>query len=273
MLTTDVENFPGFPDGVMGPELMVRMREQAARFDAELLTGKATQVDLSARPFRVWLRDDLCEPATLIVGTGARSVMLGLEAERRLMGHGLSTCATCDGFFFRGQHLPVVGGGDSAMEEALFLTRFAERVTVVHRRDALRASKIMQDRALAHPKIEFMWDTVVDDLLGAARQEGARVRNLKSGDDATRRRSRASSWPSATARTPTSSTDCSTWTRTATCHGGAPTPTNSRACSPAATCRPHLPPGHHRCGHGCMAAIDADDGWLTDLKTNTSSNW
>ncbi|MGH9271168.1 MAG: thioredoxin-disulfide reductase [Ilumatobacteraceae bacterium] len=185
MLTTEVENFPGFPDGVMGPELMMRMREQAARFGTEFITEKATKVDLSARPFRVWVRDDLYEASAVIVSTGARSVMLGLEEETRLIGHGLSTCATCDGFFFRGQHIAVVGGGDSAMEEALFLTRFADKVTVVHRRHDLRASKIMQERAFANPKIEFMWDTVVDELLGAERLEGAIVRNVKTGAVAT----------------------------------------------------------------------------------------
>ncbi len=185
MLTTDVENFPGFPDGVMGPELMMRMRQQAERFGTELLTEKATKIDLSSRPFRVWVRDDVYEAKALIVSTGARSIMLGLEAERRLLGHGLSTCATCDGFFFRGQQIAVVGGGDSAMEEAIFLTRFAEKVTVIHRRDSLRASKIMQERAFANPKIEFVWDTVVEDLVGTDRLEGAVLKNLKTGETST----------------------------------------------------------------------------------------
>ncbi|MGH9271398.1 MAG: thioredoxin-disulfide reductase, partial [Ilumatobacteraceae bacterium] len=185
MLTTDVENFPGFPDGVMGPELMMRMRQQAERFGTEFLTEKATKIDLSSRPFRVWVRDDVYEAKAVIVSTGARSIMLGLEAERRLIGHGLSTCATCDGFFFRGQQIAVVGGGDSAMEEAIFLTRFAEKVTVIHRRDALRASKIMQERAFANPKIEFMWGTVVEDLVGTGRLEGAVLRNVKTGETST----------------------------------------------------------------------------------------
>jgi thioredoxin reductase (NADPH) len=183
MLTTEVENFPGFPDAVLGPELMERMEKQAARFEAELLHQEATRVDLSASPFGVWSGDEEWRARTVIVATGASAKMLGLDSERRLLGHGVSTCATCDGFFFRGQELLVVGGGDSAMEEALFLTRFATKVTVVHRRDALRASKIMQDRALAHDKIEFMWDSVIDEVLGDGQVSAARVRNLKTGEN------------------------------------------------------------------------------------------
>ena len=178
MLTTDVENFPGFPEGIMGPDLMQRFREQAVRFGAEFVTEKATKVDLHSRPFQVWVRDTVYEADAVIVSTGARSLMLGLEVETRLLGHGLSTCATCDGFFFRGQQIAVVGGGDSALEEAMFLTKFADKVTVIHRRDSLRASKIMQDRAFANPKIEFLWDTVVDELLGTDKLEGAVVRNV-----------------------------------------------------------------------------------------------
>lgn len=182
MLTTDVENFPGFPDGIMGPELMTKFREQAARFGAEFLTEKVTAVDLSERPFRVWVRETEHQAESVIVSTGARSVMLGLEAEIRLLGHGLSTCATCDGFFFRGQHIAVVGGGDSAMEEAMFLTKFADKVSVIHRRDSLRASKIMQNRAFANPKIEFLWNTTVDDLVGEERLAGAVVRDVVTGE-------------------------------------------------------------------------------------------
>ena len=185
MLTTDVENFPGFPDGILGPELMLKFREQAQRFGAEFVTEKATKIDLGSRPFKVWVRDTVYEAQTVIVSTGARSLMLGLDAETRLIGHGLSTCATCDGFFFRGQHIAVVGGGDSALEEATFLTRFADRVTVVHRRDELRASKIMQDRAFANPKIDFVWNTVVDDLVGTEKLEGAVVRNTVTGETST----------------------------------------------------------------------------------------
>jgi thioredoxin reductase (NADPH) len=177
MLTTEVENYPGFPDGILGPELMDNFRRQAARFGAEFLTEKVTKVDFGARPFKVYVRDTVHEARTVIVSTGARSLMLGLEAETRLMGHGLSTCATCDGFFFRGRQIAVVGGGDSAVEEALFLTRFADKVLLIHRRDALRASKIMQARALSNPKIEFVWNTVVEELVGETKLEGIDVRN------------------------------------------------------------------------------------------------
>jgi thioredoxin reductase (NADPH) len=183
MLTTEVENYPGFPDAILGPELMEKMEKQAARFQAELLHQEATRVDLSARPFGVWSGDEEWRARALIVATGARAKMLGLESERRLLGHGVSTCATCDGFFFRGEELLVVGGGDSAVEEALFLTRFATKVTIVHRREVLRASKIMQDRAFANPKIEFIWDSVVEDVLGDGRVAGARIRNVKTGQD------------------------------------------------------------------------------------------
>lgn len=185
MLTTEVENFPGFPEGIMGPELMMRCREQAARFGAEFLTAKVTAVDFSARPFKVWVRDDLYTADSVIVSTGAQSLMLGLEAESRLLGHGLSTCATCDGFFFRGQEIAVVGGGDSAVEEASFLTRFASKVTMLVRRDELRASKIMQQRAFDNPKIEIRWNSVVDDLLGDGKLEGAVVRDVVTGDVST----------------------------------------------------------------------------------------
>jgi thioredoxin reductase (NADPH) len=185
MLTTDVENYPGFPEGIMGPELMNRFREQAERFGAEFINEKVSKVDFSVRPFRVWVRDTMYEAESIIVSTGAQALMLGLEAESRLIGHGLSTCATCDGFFFRGQQIAVVGGGDSAMEEAIFLTRFAEKVLVIHRRDTLRASKIMQERAFANPKIEFIWDSVVVDLLGTDRLEGAVIEHVKSGETTT----------------------------------------------------------------------------------------
>jgi len=185
MLTTEVENFPGFPDGIMGPELMSNFRAQAQRFGAEFLTEKVTRVDFSERPFRIWVRDTEYRSNSIIVSTGARSLMLGLEAESRLLGHGVSTCATCDGFFFRGQDIVVVGGGDSALEEATFLTRFATKVTIVHRRDELRASKIMQDRAMANPKIEFLWNHTVTDILGSDKVEGVEVTSTVDGSTTT----------------------------------------------------------------------------------------
>ncbi len=181
MLTTEVENFPGFEHGIQGPELMGTMRAQAARFGTEFITAKVTKVDLTARPFGVWVGNEEYRAHSVIISTGARSLMLGLPAEGPLMGHGLSTCATCDGFFFRGQEIAVVGGGDSAMEEATFLTKFASKVTVIVRRDVLRASKIMQDRAFANPKIEFLWDSKVVDLEGTSKLSAAVIENLKTG--------------------------------------------------------------------------------------------
>ena len=178
MLTTDVENFPGFPEGIMGPELMIKFRDQAMRFGAEFLTEKVTAVDFSERPFKLSVRDRHFTADAVIVSTGAQSLMLGLEAESRLLGYGLSTCATCDGFFFRNQEIAVAGGGDSAVEEATFLTKFASKVTLIHRRDTLRASKIMQERAFNNPKIEFLWNSVVEDLVGDTKLEGAVVRNV-----------------------------------------------------------------------------------------------
>jgi thioredoxin reductase (NADPH) len=182
MLTTEVENFPGFPDAVLGPELMERMEKQAGRFEAELLHQAATRVDLSERPFGVWAGDEEWRARSLIVATGASARWLGIPGEERLRGRGVSSCATCDGFFFRGQELVVVGGGDSAVEEATFLTRFATRVTIVHRRDELRASKIMQDRAFANDKIDFVWDSTVEEITGDGSVSGVRLRNLKTGD-------------------------------------------------------------------------------------------
>lgn len=184
MLTTDVENYPGFTDGILGPDMMDVFRKQAARFGAAYVTDDATDVDFTERPFKISVGADLYHAQTVIVATGAKATMLGVPGEERLLGRGVSTCATCDGAFFRGQDLLVVGGGDSAMEEALFLTRFATRVTVVHRRDQLRASKIMQDRARANPKISFAWNTVVEEVLGNAKVEGARVRNVASQETA-----------------------------------------------------------------------------------------
>jgi len=181
MLTTEVENFPGFPEGVMGPELMGNFRAQAERFGAEFITEKVTRVDFSEQPFRVWIGDDEHRAQSVIVSTGARSLMLGLEAEQRLIGHGLSTCATCDGFFFRGHEIAVVGGGDSAIEEATFLTKFADKVTIIHRRDEFRASKIMQQRAFDNPKIDILWNHTVTEINGADRVESIEVTDTVTG--------------------------------------------------------------------------------------------
>jgi thioredoxin reductase (NADPH) len=190
MLTTEVENFPGFVDGVMGPQLMGDFRAQAIRFGAEVVTEKVSKVDLSAAPFGIWVGDpDAAVPTiqsrSIIVATGARSLLLNVPGESRLLGHGLSTCATCDGFFFRGVPIAVIGGGDSALEEAIFLSKFASSVLVVHRRKELRASKIMQDRALANDKISFLWDSVVTEVLGEDRVTGIEVRDTVTGTTST----------------------------------------------------------------------------------------
>ncbi len=181
MKTTDVENFPGFPDGVLGPDLMDAMRKQAERFGAELVADDVTEVDLGATPKVVRVGSDAHLAKTVIIATGSAYRQLGVPGEDLLSGHGVSWCATCDGFFFREQDIAVVGGGDSAMEEATFLTRFARSVTVIHRRDTLRASKIMQDRAFANPKIRFVWDSEVVEVLGEDRVTGVRIRNRKTG--------------------------------------------------------------------------------------------
>ncbi len=182
-LTTLVENYPGFPDGILGPDLIKAMRSQAERFGAEFRAGDLNAADLGRRPFRLTIDGAEEECRALIIATGASAKLLGLEAERKLMGHGVSTCATCDGFFFQDQEVLVVGGGDSALEEAIFLTKFATRVTVVHRRDRLRASKFMQEKAFKNPKIAFIWDSTLEDVLDVGQQKVtlARLRNLKTG--------------------------------------------------------------------------------------------
>jgi len=182
MLTTDVENFPGFPDGILGPELMMKFREQAERFGTEFVTADVDRVDFDGPPFRAWVGEREIVAESVIVSTGATARMLGLPSEQRLLGHGVSTCATCDGFFFREQPIAVIGGGDSALEEALFLTKFATSVTVVHRRDELRGSKIMQERAFANPKISFRWNSAVEEMLGDTKVEALRLRDTVTGD-------------------------------------------------------------------------------------------
>ena len=185
MKTTDVENFPGFPDGVLGPDLMDAMRKQAERFGAQLMADDVTEVDLTADPKRVIAEGDVYLARTVIIATGSRYRELGVPGEKQLSGHGVSWCATCDGFFFRDQDIAVIGGGDSAMEEATFLTRFARSVTVVHRRDALRASKIMQERAFANPKISFRWNSEVTEVLGDGKVSGLRLRDTVTGEEST----------------------------------------------------------------------------------------
>lgn len=182
MITTDVENFPGFPDGIMGPELMEQVRKQAERFGTRIITSNVTEVDFSQRPFKVWVGPDLYEAESIIISTGASARWLGIEGEQRLTGFGVSACATCDGFFFREKELVVVGGGDSAMEEALFLTKFATKVTVIHRRDSFRASTIMSDRVMNHPKIEVIWNTVVEEVTGEITVDGVKLHNLETGE-------------------------------------------------------------------------------------------
>ncbi|MEC4888575.1 MAG: thioredoxin-disulfide reductase [Nitrospira sp.] len=183
--TTEVENYPGFATGIMGPELMKSMRAQAERFGAEFLTGEVTAVNLKARPFSVTVDgEQTIEANAVIIATGASAIQIGLPNEQRLTGHGVSTCATCDGFFFKGKELIVVGGGDSALEEALFLTKFAAKVSLVHRRDKLRASKIMQTRAIHNERIAFVWNSVVEDILGGEVVTGVRLKNLVTGKTA-----------------------------------------------------------------------------------------
>jgi thioredoxin reductase (NADPH) len=186
MLTTDVENYPGFADGILGPELMDQMEKQAARFGAEILPVHVTRVDLSERPFGIWAGDQEWRARTVVIATGATARWLGVPGEEHLRGRGVSACATCDGFFFRGRELIVVGGGDSAMEEATFLTRFASKVTIVHRRDEFRASKIMQERVLANPKVEVAWNREVVEILGDGAVTGVRLRDTVTGETSER---------------------------------------------------------------------------------------
>ncbi len=238
MITTAVENFPGFSDGVMGPELMASMRAQAERFGAEIVQGHVTRVDLSRRPFAVATEGAEYLADALIIATGASARLLGLPSERRLMGRGVSTCATCDGFFYRNRPIAVVGGGDSALEEAIFLTKFASKVTVIHRRDTLRGSKIMRDKAAANPKIEFRWNSVVEEVKDVEKGTvtGVVLRDVVTGE--------RSELPLdgvfvAIGHTPNTSLFAASWTSTPT---GTSSPATGRtrtwpACSRAATCR------------------------------------
>jgi thioredoxin reductase (NADPH) len=187
MLTSDVENYPGFPEGILGPEMMEKFRAQAERFGSVIRNEDVTRVDFSSHPLRVWVDNEEHQASVVIVATGASAQWLGLPNETRLRGRGVSSCATCDGAFFRDKDIVVVGGGDTALEDGLFLTRFGKSVTVVHRRDTLRASKIMQQRAFAHPKMSFIWNTVVDDINGDGRVEGVQLRNVVTGERTTKR--------------------------------------------------------------------------------------
>ena len=180
MLTTEVENYPGFPDGIMGPELMENFRKQAERFGTRIISSNVTKVDLSQRPFKVWVGEDEYEGDSVIISTGASARWIGVPGEDKLRGYGVSSCATCDGFFFRDREIIVVGGGDSAMEEANFLTKFASKVTIVHRRDSFRASKIMARRALENPKIEVLWNTVVEEIVGDKAVTGVKLRDVET---------------------------------------------------------------------------------------------
>lgn len=182
MLTTDVENYPGFPEGITGPDFMIKLKEQAERFGTRVQTRDVTAVDFSQRPFKVEVENETYYANTVIISTGATAKLIGLESEKRLMGHGVSACATCDGAFFRNKEVCIVGGGDSAMEEANFLTRFANKVYVIHRRDKLRASKIMQDRAMANPKISFIWNSAIEEILGDKKVSGIRLKNVETGE-------------------------------------------------------------------------------------------
>lgn len=258
-LTTDVENFPGFPQGIMGPQLIQDMRAQAERFGTVFQTADVTKVDLSRRPFAVTINDEETVHAqSLIISTGASANLLGLDSESRLLGHGVSTCATCDGFFFRGQPIAVIGGGDSAMEEATFLTKFASHVTIIHRRDKLRASKIMQDKAMNNEKISFRWNSMVEEMLGDEVVAGLRLRDSVTDDTTTLD---CKGIFVAIGHTPNTQifrgqleTDANGYIRTS--HG---TATNVPGVFAAGDVQdPHYRQAITAAGTGCMAAMDAE---------------
>ena len=239
MLTTMVENWPGYRDGIMGPDLMAEMRAQAERFGAQIIQGDVSGLDLSKRPFTITVGKTTYTAEALILATGASAKWLDLGVDKQLSGRGVSTCATCDGFFFKGRHVAVVGGGDTAMEEAIYLAKLASKVTVIHRRDTLRASKVMQDKALGDPKISFIWNTAVTDIKDVTKGE---VSSLTLDQPADRRGERAGRWtasssPSATSRTPRWWPASSTSTTTATSRRTTARAPISRASSPPATCR------------------------------------
>ena len=276
MITSDVENYPGFPQGIQGPELMQVFREQAERFGATLVERDATKVDFSERPFRIWVGEVEYRADAVIVATGASALWLGLPSEEAFRGRGVSACATCDGFFFRGRDVAVVGGGDTALEEATFLTRFADKVTMLVRRGEFRGSKIMQDRATQHPQIEILFNREVAEVQGRDDGECPHVRDTRQRRDVASCRCRACSSPSATSRTPSCSRASSRWRAGGYLEVVGETGSGIEGVFVAGDVHDH----HYRqavtaAGDGCKAAIDAER-WLAsvgEIETSTATNW